>query len=155
MMKILKHLSGNTAFFVEWSEFDVERNAWLMLGHGFGDISQARDKPKLTPSAEQWGLDGTGASACFVPKPGPCTMAHFIEDAHGWRMFISGGEILDLPALPINDTHVMLRVEPPIKQYTESLVKAGVPHHAMTVRGDVRRELAQLASLMNMQTTIL
>lgn len=155
MMKILKHLTGNMPFFVEWSEFDVERNAWMMLGHGFGDPSQARDKPKLTPAAEQWGLEGTGCATCFAPKPGPCTMAHFIEDAKGWRMVITGGEILDLPPLPINDMHVMVRMEKPIKQYTEELIKAGVPHHAMTARGDVRRELHQLAQLMGMETTVI
>jgi L-arabinose isomerase len=153
MMKILKHLTGNTAFFLEWSEFDVERNGWMLLGHGFGDPSQARQgsPPKLTPTAEQWGLEGTGCSLELVPAPGPCTIGHFIEDANGWRMMISGGEIPDLPPLPIHDTHAFVRVERPIKEYVELLTKAGVPHHAITVRGDVRKELGQLADLMGMR----
>jgi L-arabinose isomerase len=155
MTKILQSLTGNMPFFIEWSEFDVKRNAWMMLGHGFGDPSQARDQPQLTPSAEQWGLEGTGCSVFFTPKPGPCTMAHFIEDARGWRMFISGGKILDLPSLPINDVHAIVQVETPIKRYTEELTKAGVPHHAITARGDVRKQLEQLADLMGMQKTIL
>ena len=154
MMKILKHLTGNTAFFVEWSEFDVEHNAWLLLGHGFGDPSQARDKPRLTPTAEQWGLEGTGCSACFVPQPGPCTMAHFIEDAQGWRMIISGGQILDLPVMPIDDVHIMVRVDTPIKQYTQAITKAGIPHHAITARGDVRKQLGQLADLMEIEKVV-
>jgi L-arabinose isomerase len=156
MMKILKALTGNMAFFVEWSEFDVEHNAWMMLGHGFGDPSQANHgKARLTPAAEQWGLEGTGCSACFAPEPGRCTMAHFIEDAKGWRMVITGGEILDLPTMPINDTHVIVKMDRPIREYTEDLIKAGVPHHAMTVRGECREELKQLAKLMKMETTIL
>lgn len=157
MMKILKHLTGNTAFFLEWSEFDVERNAWMLLGHGFGDPSQARkgSPPKLTPSAEQWGLEGSGCSLELVPAPGPCTIGHFIEDANGWRMMISGGEILDLPPLPIRDTHAIVRVERPIKEYVELLTKAGVPHHAITARGDVRKELTQLADLMGMEKVYL
>jgi L-arabinose isomerase len=156
-MKILKHLTGNMPFFVEWSEFDVQRNAWMLLGHGFGDPSQAQGRATLTPTAEQWGLEsrGAGCSGSFAPKPGPCTMAHFIEDAVGWRMFISEGEILDLPAMPINDVHVIVRVEKPITQYTEELIKLGVPHHAITVRGSVRKELEQLAGLMGISTTIL
>ena len=154
-MKILKHLTGNMPFFVEWSEFDVEHNAWMMLGHGFGDPSQARGKPRLTPSAEQWGLEGTGCSGCFTPKPGPCTMAHFIEDADGWRMVIGRAKIMDLPEMPINDVHVIVQVEKPVKQYTEEIIKAGVPHHAMTVRGDVVHELQQLAALMGMKTTMI
>jgi len=149
MMKILHHLSGNMPFFLEWSEFDVGRNAWLLLGHGFGDPGQARRKlVKLTPSAEQWGLEGTGCSTLLVPRPGPCTMAHFAEHADGGRMFVGAGEILDLDPLPINDVHAMVRVERPIKEFAELLIEAGVPHHAIMVRGDVRDELAQLAGFL-------
>ena len=32
------------------------------------------------------------------------------------------------------------------------LLKAGAPHHAITARGDVRRELSQLAALLGMTT---
>jgi len=153
MMKVLYDLTGNMPFFLEWSEFDVERNAWLLLGHGFGDPSQARNgQVRLTPTAEQWGLEGTGCSTLFVPVPGPCTMAHIVEQADGWKMLVAGGEILDLDPLPINDVHAMVRVERPIKDFTEALLKAGVPHHAITVRGDVRRELGQLAALLGMTT---
>ncbi len=153
MMKVLHQLTGNMPFFLEWSEFDVERNAWLLLGHGFGDPGQARHGlVKLTPTAERWGLEGTGCSTLFVPEPGPCTMAHFVEQSDGWRMLVSGGEILDLDPLPINDVHAMVRVERPIKEFTELLLKAGVPHHVITVRGDVGHELGQLADLLGMPT---
>jgi len=151
MMKILHHLTGHMPFFLEWSEFDVARNAWMLLGHGFGDPTQARNQSvQLTPTAEQWGLEGTGCSLCFVPTPGPCTIAHFVQHADGWRMFVTGGELLDLAPLPINDVHAMVRVERPVTEFTELLVKAGVPHHAITVHGDVRRELHQLAALLDM-----
>jgi len=156
MMKILHHLTGHMPFFLEWSEFDVARNAWMLLGHGFGDPTQARNAAvQLTPTAEQWGLEGTGCSLWFVPSPGPCTIAHFVQHAEGWRMFITGGEILDLDPLPINDVHAMVRIERPIREFTELLVKAGVPHHAITVRGDVRRELNQLAELMGMPVVMI
>lgn len=152
MMKILHQLSGHMPFFVEWSEFDVQRNAWVLLGHGFGDPREARNPPPvLVPAAEQWGLEGAGCSMACVPMPGPCTMAHFVERPDGWRMVISGGELLDVDPLPINEVHAMVRVERPILEYTEDLVKAGVPHHIITVRGDVRHELEQLARLLDMK----
>jgi L-arabinose isomerase len=156
MMKIMQYLSGNMAFHLEYSEFDIEHNAWMLLGHGFGDPNQARgDTVRLTPAPEHWGHEGTGVSTLFVLKPGPCTLAHLIEDAEGWRMFISKGEILDMPPLPINEVHAVVRVERPIKEYSELIVKAGVPHHAITVRGDISRELEQLADLMEMKVMIL
>lgn len=157
MMRIMHRLTGKMPFFFEWSEFDVELNAWMLLGHGFGDASQANPKwpPKLTPSSEQWGLEGTGCSTEFVPMPGPCTLAHFIEDTTGWRMVIGIGEYLDCPPLPIRDTHAMVKVEQPIKAYTESLTKAGVPHHAIVVAGDIRQELRQLADLMKVKVAVI
>ena len=151
MMKIMHHLTGNMAFFVEWSEIEVELNAWMMLAHGFGDPTQARNGDvTLTPTAEMWGLEGTGCSTLFVPAPGPCTIAHFVHHADGWKMVLTGGELLDLDPLPINDMHAIIRVERPIKEHAEMLLKAGVPHHGMTVRGDIRAELRQLAALMKM-----
>jgi len=149
MMKILQHLAGCTPFQLEFSEFNVEDNAWMLLGHGHGDPNEARgDVVRLSPAPEHWGHVGTGVSSHFVPKPGPCTLAHFIEDADGWRMFVSGGEIMDLPPLPIDEVHALVKVERPILEYTEKVIKLGVPHHAITVRGDVRHELEQLADLM-------
>ena len=151
MMKILQHLAGCTPFQLEFSEFNVEDNAWMLLGHGHGDPTEARgDIVRLSPAPEHWGHVGTGVSSHFVPKPGPCTLAHFIEDANGWRMFVSGGEIMDLPPLPIDEVHACVKVERPILEYTEEVIKLGVPHHAITVRGDVRHELGQLADLMDM-----
>ena len=151
MMEVLHHLTGNMAYLFEWSEFVVDHNAWMLVGHGFGDPTQARnDEVILTPSAEQWGLEGTGCSTMFVPKPGPCTMAHFVHHADGWRMFISGGELLDLDPLPVNDVHAFVQVDRPIKEHAEMILKAGIPHHAITVRGDVRPELRQLAELLRM-----
>jgi L-arabinose isomerase len=70
-------------------------------------------------------------------------------------MLITGGEILDLPSMPIHDTHALVRVERPIKEFVELLTKAGLPHHAMMVRGDVRKQLGQLANLMGMEKTLI
>jgi len=151
MMKILHHLTGNMPYFLEWSEFDVKMNAWMLLGHGFGDPSQARNASvELTPASERWGLEGTGCNTLFVPSSGPCTIAHFVQHTDGWRMFVVGAEILDQDPLPINDVHALVRFKRPITEFTELLVKAGVPHHAITVRGDVRRELTLLAELLGM-----
>ena len=127
----------------------IDREAGL--GHGHGDPNEARGNVvRLSPAPEHWGHVGTGVSSHFVPKPGPCTLAHFIEDVNGWRMFVSGGEIMDLPPLPIDEVHACVKVERPILEYTEKVIKLGVPHHVITVRGDVRHELQQLADLMDM-----
>ncbi len=60
-------------------------------------------QPRITPTPEQWGLQGTGFSFEMTFEPGPVTLTHCIRDHKGWRMLISGGEIVDLPAMPIHD----------------------------------------------------
>ena len=66
-------------------------------------------------------------------------------------MVLTGGELLDVEPLPINDMHAMVRVNIPIKEHAKRLLKAGVPHHGITVRGEVREEMLQLADLMKIE----
>ena len=157
MMKILRHLTDCTPFFGEWGEFDIKRNALMLLGHGYADPTQAKQgtTPKVCPSPEQWGLEGNGFNLEMTFDPGPVTFGHFICDPKGWRMLISGGEILDLPALPINEVSMLVRVDRPIKEYIEVLTKRGFAHHCIAARGDVRKQLGQLADLMGMEKVVI
>ena len=157
MMKVLRSFTGLTPFFGEWGEFDVHRNVMMLLGHGYADPTQnARGaRPRITPSPEQWGLEGTGFSFEMTYDPGPVTMTHCIRDHKGWRMLISRGQIADLPMLPIHDCSLLVELERPIKEYVEDLVKQGFAHHAIVVPGDVRKQLGQLADLMGMEKVIL
>jgi len=153
MMKILRHFTGLTPFFGEWAEFDVQRNAMMLLAHGYADPTQAKQGtvPRITPTPEEWGFQGNGFSFELTFDPGPATFGHFIRDADGWRILISGGQIMDVPPMPIHDSSLVVEVAKPIKEYVEILAKQGFPHHCIAVRGDVRKQLGQLADLMAME----
>lgn len=157
MMHVLKAFAGVTPFFGEWCEFDVERNVIMLLGHGFADPTQAKSGtvPRITPSPEQWGLEGQGFNFEMTFDPGPCTMTHCIRDAKGWRMLISGGRIADLPPMPIHEVSLLVETEIPVKEFIKELTQSGFAHHCIAVKGDVRAELAKLAQLMGMETVIL
>ena len=157
MMNVLKAFTGLTPFFGEWCEFDVDRNIMMLLGHGYADPTQAKTGtiPKIMPSPEQWGLEGKGFNFEMTFDPGPCTMTHCIGDARGWRMLISGGRIADLPQLPIQEVSLLVETESPIKDFVEKLTKSGFAHHCIAVKGDVRRELGQLADMMGMEKVLL
>jgi len=157
MMKILRHFTGRTPFFGEWAEFDVPRNAMMLLAHGYADPTQARQgsKPRITPTPEQWGFEGSGFSYELTFDPGPATFGHFIRDAQGWRMLISGGQLLDVPAMPICDSSLVVALERPVKEYVEILTKRGFPHHCIAVCGDVRKQLGQLADLMGIEQVLI
>lgn len=150
MMMIQKLLTGYTPFFVEWSSFDEKLNALLLMGHGFADPTIAKDPRKIwiTSSPENWGYTGKGFSFEFTGKPGPITIGHFIDDQKGYRMLISGGEILDIPPLSVGEINLRVKVEKPVKEYIAELLYHGFAHHCLVVYGDIREELSFIADLM-------
>jgi hypothetical protein len=88
---------------------------------------------------QQWLRSAAVWPAC--PNPAHALWRTFGR-LDGWHMMISGDEFLD-------EVYAVVRVERPILEYTEELVKAGVPHHIIAVRGQVRQELEQLARLLD------
>ncbi|GHV00411.1 hypothetical protein FACS1894211_07650 [Clostridia bacterium] len=150
MMAIMKNLTGHSAWQFEYSEFDVGRNAIVLLGHGHCDPRESAETLELTPACEHWGHEGAGVSFEGMPKPGVCTLAHFIEDKNGWRMFICVGEVLPTEPLKINEIHAYVKVNTPILTFVEEIVKAGLPHHICLVRGDCSDRLKKLAEQLGM-----
>lgn len=153
MMIIMRYLTGITPFFGEWGGFDEEKNALLIMHHGFGDPTLARSsqKVRITATPEKWGYKGNGFSFQFTGKPGRVTIGHFIEDVKGWRMLISGGEVLDLPALPCREITLQIKMDKSVKEFIEALLKKGFSHHAIIVYGDIRKQLGQIAGLMGVE----
>jgi L-arabinose isomerase len=157
MMLIQHLLTGVSPFFGEWSGFDQELDALLIVMHGFADPRLAKDPDNIwvTPSPENWGYTGNGFSFEFTAKPGPATIGHFIDDQDGYRMLISKGEILDLPPLPINESSLRMRMSKPIKSYLEELLTLGFAHHTIVGYGDLTEELSFIADLMGIRKVFL
>jgi L-arabinose isomerase len=143
MCHVLKSFTGTTPFFGEWEEYDSELNAILLLGHGFVDPRTVKEKrPVVLPFCEQWGFEGNSLGFQSSFKPGPATISHLVQDTEGWRILITGGEILDLPPFENwGESAMVVKVDRPVKEYFRELIKMGFPHHAITAYGDVRSYL--------------
>jgi L-arabinose isomerase len=102
-----------------------------------------------------WGYTGKGFSFEATAKPGMATIGHFIDDLDGYRMLISIGEILDLPALPIRESNLRMRMGKPIKTYLEELLDLGFAHHTIVAYGDLTEELSYIADMMDIKKVIL
>lgn len=153
MSKVLKDFTGHTAFFGEWEELDQSLNAVMLLAHGFIDPRECRkDRPvQVNPACEDWGFEGNSVGFQATYPPGPVTMTHIIEDAKGWRLLISKGELLDTPPLQINESSLVVRVEKPIKDYFKELLRYGFSHHSIAAPGLVGDQLACFARQLDLE----
>ncbi len=157
VMCVLHELTGEPAFHGEFGMYDLKENAFLFVHHGAGSPGLARDPAEvsITPTGEKWGFTGEGASFRFVGKPGRVTLASLIYDKDGWKMLITGGEVLSASLRPYYGEQFTVRVKMPIKDYIERLCREGVTHHAALVYGDVRKELEKLSDLLKIRKFVL
>ena len=95
----------------------------------------------MNPACEAWGFEGNSLGFEATYEPGPVTLTHVIQDAKGWRLLVSEGEIMDLPPLPINESSLIIRVDKPVKEYFSELMRYGFAHHVMAASGRVGRHL--------------
>jgi L-arabinose isomerase len=153
MSKVLKDFTGHTPFFGEWEEVDTSLNAVMLLGHGFLDPRESRDdRPVyIKPACENWGFEGNSVGFEASYPPGPITMTHAIQDTRGWRLLISEGELLDTPPMKINESSMVVKVEKPVRQYFEELMRHGFSHHSIAVPGMVGRQLECLARQLDIE----
>ncbi len=153
MSKVLKDFTGHTPFFGEWEEMDMSLNAVMLLGHGFVDSRECRtDRPvHIKPASENWGFEGNSVGFEASYTPGPITMTHVIHDNEGWRLLISEGELLDTPTIKINESAMIVKVEKPVRQYFEELMRLGFSHHSIAVPGKVGSQLECLARQLDLK----
>lgn len=156
-MCILHELTEEPAFHGEFGMYDLNENAFLFVHHGAGNPRLARDPAEvnITPTGEKWGFTGEGASFRYAGKPGRVTLSSLIYDKDGWKMLITGGDVLDVPIRPYYGAQFTIQVDRPIKEYLGCLCREGVTHHAALVYGDVRKELEKLADLLKIRKFIL
>ena len=152
LSKVLKDFTGHTPFFGEWEEIDKSLNAIMLLGHGFIDPRECRkDRPVyIKPACENWGFNGNSVGFEASYPPGPITMTHAIQDTKGWRLLISEGELLDTPSLKINESSMIVKVDKPVKQYFEELMRFGFSHHSIAAPGRVGKQLECFARQLDM-----
>ncbi len=153
MMCVLHALTGGPVHHGEFGMYDVTTDTLLFMHHGSGSpqfAARAADV-RITPTGERWGFKGAGASFRYVAKPGPVTLTSLLCDRDGWKMMITGGEVVEAPLRPFYGEQFNIRLNLPVKDWLYRLCREGVTHHAALAYGDVRRELVWLADLLKVR----
>ncbi len=155
-MQIMHELTGNAPVQMEWGQFDSDRNAVFLLGHGIAspEVASTPEKVTLTPAPEEWGFEGHGANWELILRPGPVTMAHVLSTPDGWRMLISKGESVDYPCLACNEVHALVRVETPVREYLQTILEHGIAHHVIVVHGDCFERLQMVCDAMGIEKLV-
>jgi L-fucose isomerase-like protein len=153
MMQILHELTGQAPVQMEWGQFDAQRNALFLIGHGIASPEVAH-AATLTRAPEEWGFEGHGVSWEMILRPGPVTMGHFLSTPEGWQMLISRGQSLEHACLACDEIHALVQVETPVREYLATILSAGVTHHVIVAHGDAFEELQMVADAIGAQKLI-
>lgn len=154
IMRLMHMLNGKVPTYAEWGEFDEERNALLIVHHGYADTYYATDRStvKVNRSPEQWGLQGAGFGFEYTLKPGTVTISHLIIDEEGYKMLIVKGDAMHIPHnIPCEEITAIIQFAQPIKPFLAALIKEGFAHHCIVAYGDFTQELAYVADFMGIR----
>jgi L-fucose isomerase len=161
-MQILQLVGDAPALFMDLRHYDRGRNLWTLCNCGGQSVAYAPGdshaetlrQVELVPVIPKYG--GNGAHVRYLGAPGLLTLARFMHDADGPVLLVCLGEAVaadpawmeqSCPAWP----HLYVR----IGVDADELLNALHANHIHAVGGDVRAELANVASMAGLRCRML
>ncbi len=140
----LQWLSGKPAFGTDVVGFDEAENTATLWHCGLAPLSMAdaQTPPRGTIHSNR----KLPLLMEFALKPGPVTLARLHAGAQGWRLVVGRGEMLRAP-LSFSGTSGVLRLEHPVREVMDTILRQGLDHHLSLTYGDVLEPLLYLARL--------
>jgi L-arabinose isomerase len=153
-MLILQELTGQ-ATFLENYVIDFKRDAMILShdGHGNPALAAQPSDVAIKPSIYYQGVNGFGASLEFAYKPGPVTNLALVPvGGKHWRLNISEGEALEIQPRPVAAPQMLFKpANLNIKDWCNSWLRAGSPHHMAVAYGHLAKQLKVYASLQGLE----
>lgn len=145
---ILQRLAGEPAFNTDLVDIDKESDTCVFWHCGQAPVQMA------DPDAE---IKATIHSNRRLPllnefplKPGRITMARLSKGHGRTSMVLGGGEMLRAP-LAFSGTAGVARLDSPVEEVLENLMRAGLEHHTAIVYGEHRPALRILAGIFGIE----
>ncbi len=145
---ILQSLAGEPAFNTDLVDIDRESDTCVFWHCGQAPVQMA--DPEVDVRATIHSNRKLPLLNEFPLKPGRITMARFSKGHDRATMVIGGGEMLRAP-LAFSGTSGVARLDSPIGEVLDNLMKAGLEHHTAIVYGEHRPALRKLADLLNIE----
>jgi len=155
-MIILQKLSGKPAMFGEIFNYDMEENTLVIAHVGVLNINLAKDlsKVRIIPDCEYKSYDEVeGAYTYFTCKEGFVTLLSIVNEGDTYRLIISKGESIATNEKLEGYSHMLVRLDAPLKRFFETALKSGTNQHWAVVHDDVVSKLEKLAELLEFERT--
>ncbi len=144
---ILQLVSGSPAFGTDMVAADLDQDMLALWHCGLAPFSMA------TPNTPKHGANhsnrGVPLVMDFPLKPGQVTIARVSQATGALRLVLGRGEIIAAPQ-PFSGTSGVLRLEQPVKEFLDTLLREGLEHHISMVYGDYLGELKEFAALISL-----
>jgi L-arabinose isomerase len=152
-MLAIKAIAGHSTF-LESSFLDFASDRMYMTHDGLGNLDLADPETlRLTDGIYYRGVNGMGAAAEYVYRPGPVTLLSIASVESGdWRMIVAEGQAEPCPPRPVAAPQMLWRYDGgSISRYFDLYCKAGGIHHFAGAYGKHAAVLEQAARYMGIQ----
>lgn len=139
-------LSGNSVFFADFVNF-IEDNDTILFWHcGNAPYDLANSKPVCEK------IFG-GLSTSSVLKSGLVTVFR-LNSLKGQFLLHAGGGITIEAEPALKGSNIFIRMNSGNREFVESLLENGIPHHNAIVYGDITEELREFSKFMRIPMVI-
>ena len=145
---ILQRISGEPAFNTDLVDIDPKSDTCVFWHCGQAPVQMA--DPEVDVKATIHSNRKLPLLNEFPLKPGRFTMARFSKGHGKSTMILGGGEMLRAP-LAFSGTSGVARLDSPVDEVLENLMKAGLEHHSAIVYGEHRPALRKLAEFLHIE----
>jgi len=139
-------ITGSSIFFADFVNFIEDNNTILFWHCGNAPYDLATSKPVCQK------IFG-GLSTSSVLKSGVVTVYRLNSIKGQFMLHVGGGNAIEAkPAL--KGSNIFIRMKSGNKEFVESLLENGIPHHNAIVYGDITEELKEFAKFMRIPIVI-
>ena len=139
-------ITGNSVFFADFVNF-IEDNDTILFWHG-GNAPY--DLATSKPACQK--IFG-GLSTSCVLKSGVVTVYRLNSIKGQFMLHVGGGNAIETKPV-LKGSNMSVRMNYGNKEFVESLLENGIPHHNAIVYGDITEELKEFAKFMGIPLVI-
>ena len=146
-LMVLHAMQQDTPWFADLVDIRAEHNALFFWHCGNAPYTLSTGKPKIE---KVFG----GPSQINSMRAGTATVCRINHTRSGEFLIHAGvGEVIEHEPL-LKGSNLLIRMKGGNREYVDSMLANGIPHHNALIYGDLREELREYARLMSIPIVI-